>query len=68
MEEEPVTTESVEVTSSVQQLRTTEATFSAEAFNMINHPNFGNPASSITVSNVGQVTATSIDNRVSNSR
>ena len=38
--------------------------FRAEAFNIINHPNFGNPASNITVtSSVGQVTATSLDNR-----
>lgn len=38
--------------------------FRAEAFNIINHPNFGNPAANITAtSSVGQVTATSTDNR-----
>lgn len=39
------------------------AQFRAEAFNIINHPNFGNPAANISSGNVGTVTATSLDNR-----
>jgi hypothetical protein len=39
------------------------AQFRAEAFNIINHPNFGNPAANISSGNVGTVTATSFDNR-----
>jgi hypothetical protein len=39
------------------------AQFRAEAFNIINHPNFGNPAANISNSNVGTVSATSFDNR-----
>jgi hypothetical protein len=37
--------------------------FRAEAFNIINHPNFGNPNANISNSNVGTITATSFDNR-----
>jgi hypothetical protein len=39
------------------------AQFRAEAFNIINHPNFGNPSANISTGNVGTVTATSFDNR-----
>ncbi len=39
------------------------AQFRAEAFNIINHPNFGNPANNITPTNVGQISGTSADNR-----
>ncbi|MGC2399729.1 MAG: hypothetical protein WA510_08100 [Acidobacteriaceae bacterium] len=39
------------------------AQFRAEAFNIINHPNFGNPSANISTSNVGTITATSFDNR-----
>jgi hypothetical protein len=41
------------------------AQFRAEAFNIINHPNFGNPAANITAAPnvVGAVTGTSMDNR-----
>jgi hypothetical protein len=41
------------------------AQFRAEAFNIINHPNFGNPAANITAvpTVVGAVTGTSMDNR-----
>jgi hypothetical protein len=35
----------------------------AEAFNIINHPNFGNPNAIISNGNVGTITATSFDNR-----
>ena len=37
--------------------------FRAEAFNIINHPNFGNPANNIASANVGQISSTSADNR-----
>ena len=37
--------------------------FRAEAFNIINHPNFGNPANNIAATNVGQISSTSADNR-----
>jgi hypothetical protein len=39
------------------------AQFRAEAFNIINHPNFGNPSANISTGNVGTITATSFDNR-----
>jgi hypothetical protein len=39
------------------------AQFRAEAFNIINHPNYGNPANNISNSNVGQISSTSFDNR-----
>jgi hypothetical protein len=39
------------------------AQFRAEAFNVINHPNFGNPATNISNANYGTVTSTSTDNR-----
>jgi hypothetical protein len=39
------------------------AQFRAEAFNIINHPNFGNPAANISNRNAGTVSATSFDNR-----
>jgi hypothetical protein len=39
------------------------AQFRAEAFNIINHPNYGNPANNISNSNVGQISGTSFDNR-----
>jgi len=41
------------------------AQFRAEAFNIINHPNFGNPSANISTGNVGTITATSFDNRPS---
>ena len=37
--------------------------FRAEAFNIINHPNFGNPANNISPTNAGQISGTSADNR-----
>jgi hypothetical protein len=39
------------------------AQFRAEAFNIINHPNFGNPANNISNDNYGTITGTSTDNR-----
>jgi hypothetical protein len=39
------------------------AQFRAEAFNIINHPNFGNPANNISNNNYGTITGTSTDNR-----
>jgi TonB-dependent receptor-like protein len=39
------------------------AQFRAEAFNIINHPNFGNPSNNISNNNFGTVTGTSTDNR-----
>ncbi len=39
------------------------AQFRAEAFNIINHPILANPASNVSNSNAGQITATSLDNR-----
>lgn len=39
------------------------AQFRAEAFNIINHPNYGNPGNNISNSNVGQISSTSFDNR-----
>jgi hypothetical protein len=33
----------------------------AEAFNIINHPNFGKPSANISTGNVGTITATSFD-------
>jgi hypothetical protein len=52
--------------SAIKNLAVTErltVQFRAEAFNVINHPNFGNPAANISNGNVGTVTATSFDNR-----
>ncbi len=37
--------------------------FRAEAFNIINHPNYANPAANISNNNVGQISSTSFDNR-----
>lgn len=39
------------------------AQFRAEAFNIINHPNFANPNSNISNSGWGTITSTSLDNR-----
>jgi hypothetical protein len=39
------------------------AQFRAEAFNIINHPNYGNPANNISNSNVGSISGTSFDGR-----
>jgi hypothetical protein len=36
----------------------------AEAFNFPNHPSFGPPANSVSGTNIGQIRATSVDNRV----
>jgi hypothetical protein len=39
------------------------AQFRAEAFNIINHPNFGNPDANISNTNAGSITTFSFDNR-----
>jgi hypothetical protein len=39
------------------------AQFRAEAFNIVNHPNYGNPTANISNSNVGSISSTSFDNR-----
>jgi hypothetical protein len=38
--------------------------FRTEAFNFPNHPSFGPPANSVSSTNIGQIRATSVDNRV----
>ena len=37
--------------------------FRAEMFNLLNHPNFGNPSSTFNTSSFGNITGTTTDNR-----